>query len=555
MKQRRLLRVFLLAILVLSIPLALAALSYVRAVRLSLVEGEAWVSRPGSVEPEKALVNLPLVQDTVLETGDGFAEVEFESGLYARLAAYSRLSFEELALADNGGRLTTLLLSDGTATFSSDLGRQDSFRVRTPFFEVLISRRTRFRVDRTGSGARVRVFSGQVQVESPQGRMAVSKGRMFEWEEAAQSYALVRNPARDEWDAWNEDRETALEVAAAPASFPTHLRYGLFDLQRFGHWAYLPSFGHVWRPWVAPGWLPFSYGRWSLYPGFGWTWVSYEPWGWLPYHYGGWYYDPFWGWVWVPGTFNAWSPARCYWVRRGGWVGWGPLGPDDQPVGTASGGSSLPSGGGSRGEPAPRRDVPPSATLVVSEEGFTRGEVARPVREVLGREGESWSIQSEPPSRLADVIERARQRQAAGAARTAPAPEAEGSTSVPRRTLAPSRTERPVSARDAAGETRGRTERLPAPRIPAAPPRVGESAGSERQAPARARPEGRVPESGRRDTSPRPSGDPGASRPAPPPRPAPSVQPPRPSPPPPPPPREKPPPPPRPDPPASSRQQ
>ena len=81
--------------------------------------------------------------------------------------------------------------------------------------------------------------------------------------------------------------------------------------------------GRVWRPWVAPGWRPYTHGRW-VWTSVGWTWVAYEPWGWIPHHFGHWAYAPA-GWVWVPGT--TWHPGNVTWVSHGGWVGWYPCAP------------------------------------------------------------------------------------------------------------------------------------------------------------------------------------------------------------------------------------
>ena len=79
----------------------------------------------------------------------------------------------------------------------------------------------------------------------------------------------------------------------------------------------------MWRPWVAPGWRPYTHGRW-VWTSVGWTWVAYEPWGWIPHHFGHWAYAPA-GWVWVPGT--TWHPGNVTWVSHGGWVGWYPCAP------------------------------------------------------------------------------------------------------------------------------------------------------------------------------------------------------------------------------------
>jgi len=94
-------------------------------------------------------------------------------------------------------------------------------------------------------------------------------------------------------------------------------------LAGYGEWITVPGMGSVWRPWVAPGWRPYTWGRW-VYTAYGWTWVAYEPWGYVPHHYGAWAMTSF-GWVWSPGY--AYHPANVTWVGCGSWVGWYPAPP------------------------------------------------------------------------------------------------------------------------------------------------------------------------------------------------------------------------------------
>lgn len=547
--------VVLCSLVILTLPLWLEAYSYVRVVRLSLVDGGVYVEQPGSSARERGLVNLPVVHDAVLATTDGFAEVEFESGAYARLAAGSRLHFKELGLLDNGGRVTVLVLEEGTASFNAQRRGDDIFRVLTPDFEVSVPKRARFRIDLTADGARLRVFSGEVNLESPAGSLRVTKGKMVEWNSTTQNYALARNPARDGWDDWNEERDDAVQVSA-PGAVPANLRYGVFDLAHYGGWTHLPGFGSVWQPWVAAGWMPFSYGRWGWYPQFGWTWISFEPWGWLPYHYGSWYYDPFLGWVWVPDYFSAWSAARCSWFRQPGWIGWAPLAPQ-----RVSGGQIQTTG-----------TQTPTGGVVVTEGGFGRGEVPRLAQEVAERTDRQWQLISGPSEEATRSFQRTRAMErlqerleaapaatirgrsvtpGAGAVGSIQArPTRESGSGETRAESGPRIARRPLVP--AGGQVTGgaaaraeRTER-PRPSVAATPERVGSGAdrrvGAARAEGARERP--RATFSPRSDSSrearqpaprPMPSRDAAAPRPAPSPSPSAtprSSPPPRPSPPP-----------------------
>ena len=72
--------------------------SYARVVRLSLVAGDVQISRPEEDAWQPALLNMPIRQGYSISTGQGRAEIEFESGATARLAENSQLDFKELAL-------------------------------------------------------------------------------------------------------------------------------------------------------------------------------------------------------------------------------------------------------------------------------------------------------------------------------------------------------------------------------------------------------------------------------------------------------------------------
>lgn len=94
-------------------------------------------------------------------------------------------------------------------------------------------------------------------------------------------------------------------------------------LDGYGQWVTVDGLGRVWRPWVAPGWRPYTWGRW-VYTSYGWTWVAYEPWGYVPHHYGSWAMTSF-GWVWSPAY--VYRPANVAWVSYGSYVGWYPAPP------------------------------------------------------------------------------------------------------------------------------------------------------------------------------------------------------------------------------------
>ena len=313
--------------------------SYARVVRLSLVDGDVQLARPQSEDQseaawEQAVVNVPIQQGYSIATGQGRAEIEFESGATARLAENSLLQFTELALS-NGGRITQLTLTQGTATFYANLSRDDSFVVATPHLQAVIPKNARFRVDVSDDSSQVSAFKGEVEVDSSAGTTRLTKDHSLNYRaNDPDQVAVDRISGTDDWDRWVADRDEVIHTASNNTLqyVSSPYNYGLSDLYSYGSWYQFGGYGFCWRPsGVGLGWSPFWSGRWAFLPGFGWTWVSYEPWGWLPYHYGRWAFSPTLGWLWVPGQWHQWQPALVSWVRVGDHVGWVPMHPGDRP--------------------------------------------------------------------------------------------------------------------------------------------------------------------------------------------------------------------------------
>jgi hypothetical protein len=150
---------------------------------------------------------------------------------------------------------------------------------------------------------------------------------------AVESYAA---PDLDAWDRWNYARSER-QVDPVSARYVASGVYGVDDLDHYGDWRVVPSYGALWVPRsVAAGWVPYSSGRWIYDPYYGWTWVDDAPWGWAPYHYGRWVHvSGYWGWC--PGPRVArpyYAPALVAFYGGSGFsvgfggprVAWVPLG-------------------------------------------------------------------------------------------------------------------------------------------------------------------------------------------------------------------------------------
>src|SRR4029077_6328240 len=94
--------------------------------------------------------------------------------------------------------------------------------------------------------------------------------------------------ARDDFDRWNDDREERVAWSGGSSQYlPEEINPYASELENHGSWYFVAEVGHVWRPYVSPGWRPYTDGRWS-WTSYGWTWIPNESWGWAPFHYGRW---------------------------------------------------------------------------------------------------------------------------------------------------------------------------------------------------------------------------------------------------------------------------
>jgi hypothetical protein len=306
-------------------------LSHVRVVRLAYVSGTVGVKRPASTEWAKALVNTPIQEGFELSTAaNSYAEVEFENGSTARLGEFSKVSFDQLAMDENGNKLNRLTFEKGYATFHLLPEHRDAYAVKVADATLTPNGKSEFRADLDHSRARVEVFAGSVDLARTGKPVKLGKDKVLEFNPDSTEVAMNQKQGivKDSWDKWTSERDTQSQLALADQAVPARgSMYGWSDLDAYGEWGFFPGFGYGWSPFALVGWSPYSMGMWSWYPGMGYTWIGGEPWGWLPYHYGLWNYSPGFGYFWMPGEFNAsFSPSLVSWYSGPGWIGWAPLG-------------------------------------------------------------------------------------------------------------------------------------------------------------------------------------------------------------------------------------
>lgn len=313
-----------------SISFAQNSLSHVRVVRLSYVTGTVAVKRPGSSEWAKAIVNTPLQEGFEISTEDNsYAEVQFENGSTARFGESSKVSFDQLAMDEDGNKLNRLGFEQGYATFHFLPEHHDAYSVKIAETTLTPVGKSEFRADLEHGKARVEVFSGSIEMAAASGTVKLGKNKVVDFDAGSTEVAVNTRSGivKDSWDKWSSNRDTQAELAMQDQAVPGRSSmYGWSDLDAYGEWAYFPGFGYGWSPFASMGWSPYSMGMWSWYPAMGYTWISSEPWGWMPYHFGSWGYSSGFGWFWMPTGSMAYSPALVSWYSGPGWTGWAPLG-------------------------------------------------------------------------------------------------------------------------------------------------------------------------------------------------------------------------------------
>jgi hypothetical protein len=283
--------------------------SQVRTVRLSYVEGGVQIARGSAQQFDRAMVNLPITQNTQLRTAqDGRAEVEFEDGSTIRIAPNSSIQFPQLVLRDSGGKASSVEIAKGTVYVDLSAEKNDELALQFGKEKIDITRSVHLRIAVSNDGASVAVFKGDIQVEGPSGSLLVKKNQTDIIDFANNDHeTLAKNVEQLPLDAWDK-QQTDYHVRYSSNSYQSYspYAYGTADMSYYGNFFNAPGYGMMWQPYfVGAGWDPFMDGAWAFNPGFGFGWVSAYPWGWTPYHYGTWVFLPGNGWAWQPG--GAWT--------------------------------------------------------------------------------------------------------------------------------------------------------------------------------------------------------------------------------------------------------
>lgn len=301
-----------------------------------------------------ATANQPFSEGDRIYTRDkSRASIAFSGRNFARLDPNTSLDIVSL-----GNRRTQLAMRDGSAMFDVGYLEPDElFEVATPNGAIDFAQPGLYNVgfDRNG-GVLVSVLSGLARVVGQTGSGEINKGEMLTLlGQTAAELALsklnrqdagyqvddyYRYQYPDSYDGRysNYDAYLSDPYYYDPYQRSTSYRYvssnipGFYDLDQYGDWQNVGSYGYAWHPRVDTGWVPYQQGQWvNNYP-YGPTWVSSEPWGYAPYHYGRWAHVNN-QWYWIPDGVNTtptYAPALVAFVSTdANQIGWVPLGPGD----------------------------------------------------------------------------------------------------------------------------------------------------------------------------------------------------------------------------------
>lgn len=321
-----------------------------RVARLSQIGGTVSFSPAGEEDWVLAQPNRPLITGDRVWSDAG-SHVELQIG-----AASARLGANTSA--------TILNLDDTVAQFQIAQGTfnvrvrriygDQFFEIDTPNLAFSIRRAGDYRidVDPNGNATIIRVRSGEGEAWGEGAAYVVGAGQQYTFQgEGLRDYYVDSLPPPDEFDRWSFDRNRR-EDAAVAARYVSPEVIGYSDLDDYGTWRNVESYGNVWVPTaVAADWVPYRVGRWGWVEPWGWTWIDDAPWGFAPFHYGRWAYLSS-RWCWVPGPIAVrpvYAPALVAFIGGGGFslsistgpvagIAWFPLGPGEvyRPAYTAS---------------------------------------------------------------------------------------------------------------------------------------------------------------------------------------------------------------------------
>jgi len=301
--------------------------------RLSYTTGSTFVQKAGDLDYEQGLVNMPLAEGDRISTTDGRAEIYIGNGSYVRLDFNTKMDFTKLPNVEND--LIQIKLWTGSLIISLEsLHKEKNIELHTPDISVYVLDRGLYRADvNENQNTEFFVYEGVVEAAGESESLLLKDGQRLEAQRGlyTETTPNLMTAANDNFYEWSRQRDSLLRQHFAKKYLPEDLDDFEYELHTYGHWNYMPPYGHVWVPsGIGPNWRPYYNGRWMWFPICGWTWLPYEPWGWVTFHYGRWHWSVELGWHWIPRV--RWAPAWVRWYRWNDYWAWTPLSYYGRPV-------------------------------------------------------------------------------------------------------------------------------------------------------------------------------------------------------------------------------
>src|ERR1700730_17517761 len=231
-------------------------------VRLNYVEGDVRFNRGDGNRPdlkkpwEQAEVNVPIEKGFAVATGDGRAEIEFESCSMIYLAENSVLLFIRMTEA-NGVPTTELELVSGTLTTSVQTVPKELFEVDLPTgqFQIKYPEQSYVRLDSYLDGT---AFTPQADTGfdfdlNGASKRHIVKGQTLTYDDDQPILIDGAGQAKapNDWDQWVSARYKARASAmqaALKASGLTSPIPGLIDMYGSGTFSACAPYGMCWEP-------------------------------------------------------------------------------------------------------------------------------------------------------------------------------------------------------------------------------------------------------------------------------------------------------------------
>ena len=307
-----------------------------RVARLKYMSGQVSFQPGGVNDWVEATLNRPLTTADRVWTDKG-AKAELTTGTAAiRMSSETSLTFTNL----NDNTIQVELDQGVLNLHVRKMYPGEVYEIDTPnvAFTLLKAGDYRFEVDADRDTTQVIVRKGKGEGNGDGRGVEVESGEMARFEHGnTLMHAIERAPGLDGFDDWCRVRDQREDRSYESARYVSDDVIGHEDLDDYGYWRPVPTYGYVWVPrHVVVGWAPYRYGHWAWVEPWGWTWVDDAPWGFAPFHYGRWVYSPY-GWGWCPGPRHyrpVYAPALVAWFGGSHWgvgvsfgnVGWVPLG-------------------------------------------------------------------------------------------------------------------------------------------------------------------------------------------------------------------------------------